>query len=376
MSIKPWFCWTLILPLLSFGQAAAQAQSESASAILSRESADWKSFYLKYQLTLRDVQIFGKPTETYTTSIQESGEILRLEDRWYMRIEQHKPSHKSVIILSLVGNTYTSAIIDNDRLGVIAVIDDRAEVSRLIGSPEAYIPKSIRLSVFSELPFVRIPAPDALLQSKPIVIQPKSTDANSCLIETKWGNFTLTTSVRPSISRRLINLLFEKTGTDFVSLDQRFGDLLSRDKTPYRSYRLDLYYNYLTADVDAVPQLESIRYDERLGVESNPKYSDHQELLKIDQLDFSPKEPSEYPNLILPIPNGTRVSVQNRRGINYEWRDGSIQKVVDRPAVASVEKNRFQESSGLGFWLWVLVAIGILSLGLALVFRRKSRSET
>jgi len=70
------------------------------------------------------------------------------------------------------------------------------------------------------------------------------------------------------------------------------------------------------------------------------------------------------------IPDGTPVTVQNRGGIAYEWRDGQIVKSLNQPSVRRLEGNWFQRNS---VWARVLLLGTILVAALVTIWYLRRR---
>lgn len=76
--------------------------------------------------------------------------------------------------------------------------------------------------------------------------------------------------------------------------------------------------------------------------------------------------------LTTPIPNGTRVTVDDKRGIEHEWRDGKVVKRVNAETVNSVRGGVFQQDRLLGVGLLVLGLIAAVVVTLAFWLRYRA----
>jgi hypothetical protein len=76
-----------------------------------------------------------------------------------------------------------------------------------------------------------------------------------------------------------------------------------------------------------------------------------------------------------PIPNGTPVTVADRRGIDYEWRDGRIVKRIDQASVSQLSGNWFTRGVMLGTGLLLLGVVAVVVAGIWCYFRfRRARA--
>jgi hypothetical protein len=73
------------------------------------------------------------------------------------------------------------------------------------------------------------------------------------------------------------------------------------------------------------------------------------------------------------IPDGFHVTVDEKRGINHEWRNGQVEATVNQAAVANLGGNRFVTGSFLRPAVLLLSLLALICLGVAYWFRRRKR---
>lgn len=73
------------------------------------------------------------------------------------------------------------------------------------------------------------------------------------------------------------------------------------------------------------------------------------------------------------VPNGTPVVVQGQLPIMYEWKDGSVNKAVNKPAAEVLAKQEFKRTSW--WWVWPAVFVLIAFCVAVWVHRRRSMAS-
>ncbi|HEV3145438.1 MAG TPA: hypothetical protein VGZ47_16215 [Gemmataceae bacterium] len=74
-----------------------------------------------------------------------------------------------------------------------------------------------------------------------------------------------------------------------------------------------------------------------------------------------------------PVPNGTPVQVDDRRGIRYEWRDGQIVNSLNQEAITSLERHSFWRRSAWGRGLLALAIVVVAGGSVLMWYVRRAR---
>jgi hypothetical protein len=100
------------------------------------------------------------------------------------------------------------------------------------------------------------------------------------------------------------------------------------------------------------------------------KQAASKDVTRILEISPDPRAGGNQFKVTTPVPNGTRVTVDNQIAIGYEWRDGEIVKSVNQPAARTLAKQEYHRPT----WWWLWPTATILAAGCLVILLRLRRS--
>jgi hypothetical protein len=98
--------------------------------------------------------------------------------------------------------------------------------------------------------------------------------------------------------------------------------------------------------------------ERRLG--APPAVSTHARLVEIE--DISPVDaPARISDILCPVPNGTRVTLEDVDGVAFEWKDGEVFRIIDQKTLDEIDQLTF-EPSRWRFLYWPSIVALLVAL--------------
>jgi len=186
------------------------------------------------------------------------------------------------------------------------------------------------------------------------------SDRPSYVLEAKTPHGTVSLWLDPGAEFAPIRLRVSKSpkdlfgGTPIQSLKGRGDKKRAAPALPLRGVEYQVDFRAApVADKVGIVQYERL---DRLIFEGGRDYS-MRYAAEMTRVGFAPTSAELEPTL--PIPENTRVYIQNAPGISAEWVGGKLTLHYDKPTVAALHANWFSESSSVTLWkrpLFILTA--------------------
>jgi hypothetical protein len=116
--------------------------------------------------------------------------------------------------------------------------------------------------------------------------------------------------------------------------------------------------------------------DAKGEVMMSPAYTTVWDVHLVD-IDFDPKFTEDEFKVSQPIPNGTKVTMQDAPQLKFVWEDGKIVPALDAKAVAAAREAKFRGGRGSGrLWMFGLgLVLVLIVLVLTWYHRHRSRAS-
>jgi hypothetical protein len=163
-----------------------------------------------------------------------------------------------------------------------------------------------------------------------------------------------------STSDQRVKLTFlGKTGTGFkLSRVELVGS--TKTGVEKTSYRIVADYDYEPLDGAGSPEFPtSVKQLSVDKTASSPLIYGTQIECKLKKIGYK-KPPFEKLGEVIELPNGTTVDIIDHRGIEFEWKDGEVVRVIDRKKLEGIRRIRFKGAK----WLIPILVVMSICVGL------------
>jgi hypothetical protein len=351
---------------------SASAQELSPSELVERYERTLTAFS-RASFTARTATYFNNDTSPANGPSNELVEsIWRDGKRWKVVLRStHRRVEKGKTITTRSANEEVypgkgrySLIIDPETGKAEGMLANLAELSADEQNRVAFA--SFGVGVSGVLMHTRYPLPEVLRKANKLTATRTTLEKKPCwLLEAQgeWGNHSLWLDPdRDFLPRRMV-LVKENKARVYVSpgkiftiatMPANFNGPWKRSVQQFDAARFELVGGrHLVTAWKLTREVTSINTTSRFWTD-----------VVLSDINLNPNFTKDTFRLTTPVPDGMRVTVDEQRGIDFEWRDGKVVKKVNQAAAANLEGNLFR--AGSGGWRNLLVGGGLVAAVLLL----------